>query len=333
MLIREQTLIKLSKKLRRLKREAAEKIKREAIYPSHQRKIVFPCFHYSKSNLYARTAPWKYIGFVIYLDKLVMVVDPGAEFETRTFASGINPLEANTLFISHSHLDHYAGANVALENMLYPGNPKIVTLIAPKEVFKEKAVSDYFSNISGKGIKNVRSIVSKSLIPIEVNGATLTPIPMFHSIKGTQGFVLNYQNLKIGYITDTGYTKVFQTKTGQIVKSGTDDYEGIFSRILKKHDYLKKTYRDVDILICNVNDFIFTKHSKFHLTGYDVIDILKDSKVKKCFISHLGLLDLTDNAFSNAYEKYVTETTGIETIALKPEGITFNFPQSLFKRI
>lgn len=90
----EKRLIELSKKLRQLKKENAEILKKNALNPQLKRSIIFPKFHYDKSNLFARTAPWNYGGFVVYLDSFILIVDPGAEFETRAFLSGINPVEA-----------------------------------------------------------------------------------------------------------------------------------------------------------------------------------------------------------------------------------------------
>ncbi len=325
MKISEKTVIELSKKLRQLKRESAERLKKEALTPIKFPRIVFPKFPYSKNNLFARTAPWKYSGFVIYLPGLTLVVDPGAEFETQAFVSGINPVEPNCIFVSHAHLDHYADVNTLIEDMSYVGKEKKITILASSIVVRERCLSVYHSNYRGKGMRNVQLVITKNNKSVFIGeGIKFTPISMFHHIEGVQGFILEYKGLKIGYTTDTGYTKTFETTTGQIVETGTDDYEGDFKKILKKHSYIKRAFKDVDILICNVNDFIFTKHSKYHLTGYDVMDILKGSKVKKCVIAHLNALDLTNNAFSKAYEKYINQESDIDTTVLRAEGLTLN---------
>jgi hypothetical protein len=147
---------------------------------------------------------------------------------------------------------------------------------------------------------------------------------LFHSISGTFGFILEYHKFKLGYISDTGYTKKFRTTTDQVYETGNGTYEGDFSEILTKHIWIKEYFSQVDYLIANINDLLFTKHSKYHLTGFDLIDILKNSRVKQCIIQHRHPVDLLNLDSANLTAKYISQESKISTISVPVEGMKVN---------
>ena len=314
-----QPLIELSRELRELKKTLSADLAQKKIY-SNENAIFFPAFPFEQQHLYPRIAPWMFNGFLLTLGENTLIIDPGVDFLTRAVLTQINVLEANILYISHAHVDHYAGAESVIEAMSFKQDSKKIHLIAAKTIFDEKRIGDFHSNIDGKGMRNVQPQVLSENTSIELDDLVISPVKMFHTAEETYGCVFSYKNLRVGYISDTGYTKLFETSSGETVSSGKDQYSGDFSQIKERHDWIREAFKNVDVLLCNLNDFIFTKHSRFHMTGYDLIDILTGSRVQKCVIMHFSQLDATDNLFLRELEKTIAQATGVETHACYPEG-------------
>lgn len=312
-MVNREKLTKLSKQLRQLKLQARADLVKGARKFKLARKVVFPEFLFKPAHTYVRAAPWMFNGFFVHFDNLILVVDPGVDLLTRCIFSGINFVEANAMFLSHVHYDHCASADVVLEAMSFGNQGKQIVVMAPANVYQQGKIS--------KHNDTVKSLLIKSNKDIKIDKYQLIPIELFHSIDQTYGFVLNLGPVKLGYISDTGYTKKFLSTDGKIYKTGIDNYRGEFVEIVEKHDYIKQAFRNVDVLICNLNDFIYTKHSKYHLTGFDLIDILKNSQIKTCVINHLNQLDLTNNKFLKGLENYLQQVTGVRIRACFPHGL------------
>ena len=267
---------------------------------------------------------WIFNGFVINLGKLRMLVDPAAELLSRV-PSVESLMGLNTLFISHSHVDHYASAEVALEFMRIPSKKKQIQIIASHRAFRDKVINNYHAGII-PGFGNVERITLRHNNPFSLYDVALTPIKLYHSISGTFGFILEYKDIKIGYISDTGYTKVFKTTTGRAYKAGEGTYEGDFAEILSKHAWIKKHFSQVDYLVANINDLLFNKHSQYHLTGFDLIDILKGSRVKKCFLQHIHPIDLLNSDSARLTAQYITEKSGVSVSTIPTAGLKLQLP-------
>lgn len=250
-----------------------------------------------------------------------MLVDPGAELLSRIKYPN-ELVKVNALFISHAHIDHYAGANVALDFMKLTEKQKKIKILAGKAVFDDKNISDYY--LSSKGNINVEKIELKENENYDLDGYSLGTVILNHSIESTFGFVLKGNGTTIGYISDTGYTKKFKTTAGVTSESGLNEYEGEFEEIVEKFDHIKNEFKKVDILIANINDLYFNKHSKYHMTGFDLIDILKGSKVRYCFIPNLFPVDLKNVNHAKKVADYISEKSGVKTIAIPKEGLRFS---------
>lgn len=99
-------------------RQERKKRKFEIIKKSQkQKKSNFISFfkfpNYLRDDLVLSTK-WLYGGFIISLDKLKLLVDPGAELLGR-ISKIEDLLSINSVFVSHNHIDHTAGINTALE--------------------------------------------------------------------------------------------------------------------------------------------------------------------------------------------------------------------------
>lgn len=261
------------------------------------------------------------------MGELRMLVDPGVELLSK-IANVEKLLGLNTLFISHSHIDHYASAEIALEFMKLPPN-KRTTIIASSRVFKDKAISNYHAGIfsNSEHVKRISVQHAKAFALLDVR---FTPVKLYHSISGTFGFILEYNNFKLGYISDTGYTKQFKTTTGSIYAAGESRYEGDFAEIIAKHAWIKKHFSQVDYLIANLNDLLFTKHSKYHLTGFDLIDILKNSRIKECIIQHMHPVDLLNFNAANLTAQYISQEVNIPVKIVPLGGMKVNL-QSFYE--
>lgn len=321
-MVKRKTIIQLSKEVRQKRELVRETLKQQSLSAVSEEKITFPAFAFKDDATYIRVFPWKYNGFILHLGSLIMVIDPGVDFLSRCIFSNINIMQPNTIFISHGHLDHYASASIMLEIMKSEEKDKQIKFIASKEFYQQRVISEWHLNKKGDGLKNIKTITAIPNEKIVFDAQTqLIPIPLIHTKKGTIGFIIFYKKIKIGYITDTGYTKQFKTNTGNIYRSG-EEYEGEFEKIISKHEYIKEIYKNVDYLICNINDFIYTKHSKTHLSGYDIIDILKGSTAKECIITHLNQFDLTNNTYSGKVAEEIQQNTGVRTTTVQKNGYT-----------
>lgn len=319
--------------LRQARRQKKEELAAKYISPSPESSIEFfphPSFFNSQILL---STMWIFNGFVINLGKLRMLVDPAAELLSRV-PSVESLMGLNTLFISHSHVDHYAGAEIALELMRIPSKKKQIQIIASHRAFRDKVINNYHAGII-PGFGSIERITLRHKQPFKLYDVSFTPIKLYHSISGTFGFIIEYKDIKIGYISDTGYTKVFKTTTGTAYKAGEGTYKGDFAEILSKHAWIKKHFAQVDYLIANINDLLFNKHSQYHLTGFDLIDILKGSRVKQCFLQHIHPIDLLgiDSALLTA--QYITEKSGVSVSAIPAIGLKIQLPtdSALIKNI
>ena len=215
-------------KIHQKRQNARETLQQESLKSQSVDSIVFPAFSFKSSDAYVRAFPWKYNGFILHLGSSTMIVDPGVDFLSRCLFSNINLMKTNTLFVSHGHLDHYASASNMLEVMASEQKEKRIRFIASKEFYKQRVMSNWHLNNERGGLSNVESLKATPYKKIVLNTNTqLIPIPLVHTIKGALGFIILYKNLKIGYISDTGYTKTFRTSTGDLYNSG-DQYFGRF---------------------------------------------------------------------------------------------------------
>ena len=263
-------------------------------------------------------------GFYIKYNDLEMMVDPGINILERAERIGVNLALTNTLFISHAHIDHKNDANVVAEMVSYR-NDDVLNILMSQNSLDDGAMSHYHS--SSKGVNLVLLDKNKE---IELSsGAKLTPIEVVHSISGAYGFILDLNGLKIGYTGDTGFNTTYKTIDAREISISEEiidkkEIEAPGSFNLK----LKKAFSEVDLLVFNLHDVEFRKHTKhnlYHSTVSDAIEVLKDSKVKLCFFEHFnpqgGGLGVE---YPKKVNQYIKESTGKETVLVALNGHVFN---------
>ena len=155
-------------------------------------------------------------GFVINLGELRMHVDPGPGAVIRSLEAGLDPADLDAIYISHGHLDHYAGVESVVEGMCWAMSTRRGILLAPGEVLQERnLVSRYHQGKAGyipyRGGPQAVSLESSR--PVEVKGLTLTPVPAYHGGEN-YGFILDSPQLRLGYTSDTNYIRSYRTPEG-----------------------------------------------------------------------------------------------------------------------
>lgn len=286
-----QKLVELDKERKHIRHQYKKQMQNKAKEENKEFKIVFPQMHIGAENEpLTKGLPWIYNGFLIYLPRLVMLVDPGVDILNRLSISGINISQINTIYISHEHLDHSNGADVVADYLLRSGQRYQV--IAPPSVFKAKVISDYHAGKKAhhSGWHNshfATEFGSVGLIRTFHGKYKMVPIKLSHGAE-CYGFSIYYENRKITYISDTGYTSKFKTSSGEIIESGKEEYYGQLEYIISKNTEIKKAVKDSTDLIINLETITYHKNSNTHLTLYDIIDLVQNNNIKKVYLTHIN---------------------------------------------
>lgn len=300
-----------------------KKMRADAKKPNLRQQIVFPRMHIPTTNSQLRYGlPWLYNGFIIYLPNLVMLVDPGVDILYRLAISNIAISQINTLFVSHGHLDHVGGANVILDWLIRA--QQNTEIVAPKAVFRDKEISDFHAGIKthASGWKSTQfPTIAKAGKPIELTHGDykLKPIRLHHGVE-CYGFRITFDSKSIVYISDTGYAKTVQTTEEQFAV-GKNDYKGLFVKIKNKHKELRRTIRDCDILIVNIETLEYNKNSKTHLTVYDVIDMVRNNKINKLIVAHINPTGELGEHWVRDITEYIQYSTGTKCYYPTREGL------------
>lgn len=264
-------------------------------------------------------------GFYIKYNDLEMMVDPGINILERAENIGVNLALANTLFISHGHIDHGHDANIIAEMAAYRENSKLRILMSERTQ-EEKIMSHYHSQSQD----GTELILIDKMEEVDLgNNIKFKPVEVMHTIGGAFGFVLDLNGIKIGYTGDTGFNVTYKTTDGRELSASAKipdkkeiEAPGVFN------EKLKKIFSDVDVLVFNLHDVEFRKHTKhnlYHSTVSDAVNVLYDSKVKNCFFEHFnpygGGLGVE---YPKKVNQYIKESTGKETTLIALNGDIFN---------
>ena len=164
----------------------------------------------------------------ISINNIKFLIDAGLPFgklKDALYEIGENPEDLNFIIVTHAHSDHVKSLHSF--NRVY--NTKIYMSI---ETFNEYNKKDY--------IKNYEFFDEMD----NIMGIKFTKIPISHDKKGF-GFVFEYENKSLAYMTDTGmihsrYHEKLKNKTVYLLESNHDvemEMNG------KKFEYIK--YRNI----------------------------------------------------------------------------------------
>lgn len=123
----------------------------------------------------------------IELGPYKILIDIGVNCKTITEALNVNEYkleDIDIVFITHTHNDHIKGFNVTRKRLNCP-------------IYGSKDTSYYFY---GKGVDTFDLYTKTELL----KDLYVTMFEVSHDCKGTVGYIFEYKDVKIGYVTDIG---------------------------------------------------------------------------------------------------------------------------------
>lgn len=129
-------------------------------------------------------------------ENLRILIDAGISFKKLSNAflcEDLNILNLTHIFITHEHVDHVRGIETLYKNVNIPMYTSFGTAKAMKFLENEKFAD------------HVRIIEAFS--PVTLGSLTIIPIPLSHDAAEPLGFIFETKDIKLGYITDTGYIR------------------------------------------------------------------------------------------------------------------------------
>ncbi|MEG6523018.1 MBL fold metallo-hydrolase [Desulfotomaculum sp. 1211_IL3151] len=266
-------------------------------------------------------------GFILTVGGVRLYVDPGPGAVVRAREADFDLGTLDGVYISHGHLDHYAGAEAVIEAMCWGMFCRRGLVLAPGQVLeRERLISIYHQgkdSLSGyKGGPAVKKLVP--LQPVAIGDVTLNPVPAHHA-EENYGFILRTGNLTLGYTSDTNYIKGYTTPKG--VKDLS--YRGPITDLVDIVDYredIKQAFSQVDVLIANVTSHNVYAHR--HITTLGLAHLLRNSNVKLCIMTHFNHCCLRPEDLRPAMAYYVEKKSGVKTL-YADDGAHFNIEKLL----
>ncbi len=115
----------------------------------------------------------------------ILLVDCGltvVELKRRFTQAHLSFDQIKAVFITHTHSDHCSALKAFSKNIIYAHK------LSGLDIPEDHQLCDYDD--------------------VNILGFNLLVLPMSHDATGTLGFLMNYQNEKLAYITDTGYLHI-----------------------------------------------------------------------------------------------------------------------------
>ncbi|KZX13529.1 MBL fold metallo-hydrolase [Methanobrevibacter filiformis] len=207
--------------------------------------------------------------------------DPGPGALVRTYQFGLNPIDIDGIFVSHSHTDHYNDCEIMIEAMTKGMTKEKGIIIGSGSVFEGfqqwgPCISKYHQSKS----KNIILSANKTQ---KIGNMNIKGTKTLHGDPTGVGFQLEHENIKISYISDTLY-----------------------------FDDLWKYHESADILIGNI---IRPKdeHIRGHMTGNNFIQVINQVKPQIAIMTHFSLKRKDENPEIEANR--IKKETGTNTIA------------------
>lgn len=266
-------------------------------------------------------------GFVLQVNDLLMYVDPGPGAVVRAREYGLDLGALDVVYISHGHLDHYAGAEPVIEGMCRGMFARRGYLLAPGQLLDDDGlISKYHQGLSlNTGYKGGPRVVRlQGRQPVVLKDVVLTPVPAYHGPEN-YGFVLESNGLSIGYTSDTNYILRYRDAQGEQDAAMWGPVMDLQAITGWRQD-IKEIYSQVDVLIANVTTHNIWLHR--HITTLGLAHLLRGGRVRLCFITHFNHCCVWPEDLRSQMADYVRGSCGVRTIAAC-DGARYDLGQML----
>lgn len=249
-------------------------------------------------------------GFLVDFGELFMYVDPGPSALPAALEAGVDLGALDAIYVSHGHVDHYAGAESVIEGMCWAMSTRRGLLLAPKKILtEEKLISDFHQGATERyGYLGGPDVVYlKDGQTLEIKGAKLTPVTAYHGSEN-YGFILEANGLRLGYTGDTNYIRAYRNPEGieEIRRFGPImDLE----EIVEVREDIKAAFSQVDVLIANVTSHNAWAHR--HITTLGLAHLLKGTAIKCCWMSHFNYCCVEPEDIRFQMAEYVEGRSGV----------------------
>ena len=196
----------------------------------------------------------------IETDHTKTLIDAGMSnlyIEKKLISLGINPVDINSIFITHPHVDHVAGLKVFVKKH----HPTVYLTAKMYEELKDDLI-DYV-------------IIEDKVV---LSDLTVEFFKTSHDASDSVGYIFNSNDKEFVYVTDTGYINFKSLK-----------------KIVNKDFYAFESNHDIEMLMNNPNYPYHIKQrilgDKGHLSNMQCADYLKKivgNKTKYIVLAHLS---------------------------------------------
>ncbi len=230
----------------------------------------------------------KFGGFVINIGTHQIHFDPGPGALNALTKNNLSPADTDIVFVSHSHIDHVNDMNAVIDAMTLGGvNKKGELISVPSVINGTKKEQPWLREKYKQNLEKIHSL--KPGEDIKINNLVFHATKTFHDDPDCIGMMLTYNNTKIGYTSDTSFSKV-----------------------------LKDEFKGAKVLILNV-----LRPGKdeweSHLCTDDAIKIIDEVKPELAILYHFGAKMIREKPLYEA--RRAQRATGVRTVAAE-DGMT-----------
>lgn len=246
---------------------------------------------------------WYFNGFIVRSGGHGLLVDPGVDFYSRFTRTGATLKGVRGLFISHRHIDHLASVP-ALVDMLVKLDQE-VDILVPEGLLDDGLLAPYL-------IEAITRSGRTRLLPIQPDGEVeetarwsllrdMSLVRLSHSDPNTYGFRIESGPISCSYVSDTGYARMLAGPKGP---SPPHKAPQNWSAIDERHDQIRDLVNGCRVVVANINDLFYNRHSLYHLSGWDVTDLLAGSGAEVVVLQHLAETAATGEDNLVMYEQF-----------------------------